>query len=69
LRSTIQELLTSTTITGLETKMNDKNELEITVPDATLAKYKKGSIAELFNVYVNPSQLDNIAIEKNKITL
>jgi len=49
--------------------MNDKNELEITVPDATLAKYKKGSIAELFNVYVNPSQLDNIAIEKNKITL
>nr|MBR6100379.1 hypothetical protein [bacterium] len=49
--------------------MNDKNELEITVPDATLTKYKKENIAELFNVYVKPSQLDNIAIEKNKITL
>ena len=69
LRSTIQELLTSTTITGLEAKMNNKNELEITVPDATLAKYNKKNIAELFNVYVKPSQLDNIAIEKNKITL
>lgn len=65
----VEELLDRTNIQGLSVEMNKKNQLEIHIPENTLKNAKKNSAWELFNIYLNPDQQNNIAVEKNKITI
>ncbi len=73
LETAIENIFTASTITGLTTKVVEKekgeHQMEIEVSDATLSKYNKNNISELFNIYVKKDQENNIAIEKNKIIL
>lgn len=73
LKTAIEDIFNASTITGLTTKVvekgNGEHQMEIEVSDATLSKYKKNNISELFNIYVKKDQENNIAIEKNKIIL
>lgn len=65
----VKELLDRTNIQGLSVGMNSQNQLEIHIPENTLQKAGKSSARELFNIYLNPDQQKNIAVEKNKITI
>jgi hypothetical protein len=64
--------LDRSTITGLDVKVSEDGLLSIEASDATMKKYfedGKGSISDLFNIYVNPDQIANFKLEKNRITL
>lgn len=72
IEASVRKLLDRSTITGLNVKVSEDGLLSIEASDATMKKYfekGEGSISDLFNIYVNPDQIANFKLEKNRITL
>ena len=58
-------LTTGHSIPGIKVEANDKSQIEISVTDEILEKYKKENIYKLLNIYVNPEKNNNIAISED----